>query len=367
MTRHFLDPRLAGLVRYVPGEVPRDGRPVIKLNTNENPFPPSPAVLQALSAAEAERLNLYPDPEARGLTRAIADRFGLDTGRVVTGNGSDELLAFCFHGFCPRGAVFADVTYGFYPVFCRMFGVPFETVPLRDDFSLNVDDYRGRRETVFLANPNAPTGLALALPDVRRLLEQDRDRLTVVDEAYVDFGAESAAPLLDEYDNLLVIRTFSKSRQLAGVRLAFALGSEPLAADLMTLKFGFNPYSVNAQALAAGEAALRDEAYFERTRREIMRNRETLQEGLKALGAEVVPSKANFVFTRPPADAASLHRILRERGILVRHFPDEPGGPARTGAWLRVSVGTAEQVGAFLDALRDILRDMRRGTADAAL
>ena len=225
-----------------------------------------------------------------------------------------------------------------------MFGVPFETVPLRDDFSLNVDDYRGRRETVFLANPNAPTGLALALPDVRRLLEQDRDRLTVVDEAYVDFGAESAAPLLDEYDNLLVIRTFSKSRQLAGVRLAFALGSSSLAADLMTLKFGFNPYSVNAQALAAGEAALRDEAYFERTRREIMRNRETLQEGLKALGAEVVPSKANFVFTRPPADAASLHRILRERGILVRHFPDEPGRPARTGAWLRVSVGTAEQV-----------------------
>ena len=157
-----------------------------------------------------------------------------------------------------------------------MFGVPFETIPLREDFSLDVDDYRGRRETVFLANPNAPTGLALALPDVRRLLEQDRDRLTVVDEAYVDFGAESAAPLLDEYDNLLVIRTFSKSRQLAGARLAFALGSSSLAADLMTLKFGFNPYSVNAQALAAGEAALKDEAYFERTRREIMRNRDTL-------------------------------------------------------------------------------------------
>ena len=253
MTRHFLDPRLAGLVRYVPGEVPRDGRPVIKLNTNENPFPPSPAVLQALSAAGAERLNLYPDPEARGLTRAVAERFGLDTGRVVTGNGSDELLAFCFHGFCPRGAVFADVTYGFYPVFCRMFGVPFETVPLRDDFSLNVDDYRGRRETVFLANPNAPTGLALALPDVRRLLEQDRDRLTVVDEAYVDFGAESAAPLLDEYDNAATsrygaifssspVRTTSRSKKalqasIAPLHISCGALSPPIASRATVIFF----------------------------------------------------------------------------------------------------------------------------------
>lgn len=348
MTQPFLDPKLAGLIRYVPGEVPRDGRPVVKLNTNESPFPPSPAVARAL--AETGPLQRYPDPEARSLNRAIADRFGLDAGRVVTGNGSDELLAFCFHGFCPRGAVFADVTYGFYPVTCRMFGVPFGTIPLREDFSLDVDAYRGRRETVFLANPNAPTGLALPLSAVRRLLEQDRSRLTVVDEAYVDFGAESAATLLDEYDNLLVIQTFSKSRQLAGVRLGFALGSEGLAGDLATLKFSFNPYSVNAHALAAGEAALRDEAYFDRTRREIMGNREVLQEGLRALGAEVIPSLANFVFTRPPADAATLQRALRERGVLVRHFPGE-----RTGAWLRVTVGTSDQIAAFLAAVRDIL------------
>ena len=360
MTQSFLDPRLAGLVRYVPGEVPRDGRPVVKLNTNENPFPPSPAVLRAL--AEAGPLQRYPDPEARNLTRAIAERFALPPGRIVTGNGSDELLAFCFHGLCPRGAAFPDVTYGFYPVACRMFGTPFETVPLRSDFSLDVDDYRGRAGTVFLANPNAPTGLALPLSDVRRLLEQDRNRLTVVDEAYVDFGADSAAALLDEYDNLLVVQTFSKSRQLAGIRLAFALGSEALVSDLATLKFSFNPYSVNAHALAAGTAALKDEAYFERTRREIMANREVLQDGLRALGAEVIPSRANFVFTRPPADAAAAFRALRDRDILVRHFPGE-----RTGAWLRVTVGTAEQVAAFLDALRDILGALgKRGTADAA-
>ena len=360
MTQLFLDPKLAGLARYVPGEVPRGGRSVVKLNTNENPFPPSPSVLRAL--AEAGSLRLYPDPEARGLTHAIAERFVLTPSRIVTGNGSDELLALCFHGFCPKGAVFADVTYGFYPVYCRMFGTPCETVPLRADFSLNVDDYRDREGTVFLANPNAPTGLALPLPEVRRLLEQDRNRLIVVDEAYVDFGADSAAVLLDEYDNLLVIQTFSKSRQLAGIRLAFALGSEALISDLAALKFSFNPYSVNAYALVAGAAALRDEAYFERTRREIMANREALQGGLRALGAEVIPSKANFVFTRPPADAAAVQSALRERDILVRHFPGE-----RTGAWLRVTVGTARQVAAFLDALRDILGTLGKGgTADAA-
>ena len=360
MTQPFLDPKLAGLARYVPGEVPRGGRPVVKLNTNENPFPPSPSVLRAL--AEAGSLRLYPDPEARILTHAIAERFVLTPSRIVTGNGSDELLALCFHGFCPKGAVFADVTYGFYPVYCRMFGTPCETVPLRADFSLNVDDYRDREGTVFLANPNAPTGLALPLPEVRRLLEQDRNRLIVVDEAYVDFGADSAAVLLDEYDNLLVIQTFSKSRQLAGIRLAFALGSEALISDLAALKFSFNPYSVNAYALVAGAAALRDEAYFERTRREIMANREALQDGLRALGAEVIPSKANFVFTRPPADAAAVQRALRERDILVRHFPGE-----RTGTWLRVTVGTARQVAAFLDALRDILGTLGKGgRADAA-
>ena len=360
MTQPFLDPKLAGLARYVPGEVPRGGRPVVKLNTNENPFPPSPSVLRAL--AEAGSLRLYPDPEARILTHAIAERFVLTPSRIVTGNGSDELLALCFHGFCPKGAVFADVTYGFYPVYCRMFGTPCETVPLRADFSLNVDDYRDREGTVFLANPNAPTGLALPLPEVRRLLEQDRNRLIVVDEAYVDFGADSAAVLLDECDNLLVIQTFSKSRQLAGIRLAFALGSEALISDLAALKFSFNPYSVNAYALVAGAAALRDEAYFERTRREIMANREALQDGLRALGAEVIPSKANFVFTRPPADAAAVQRALRERDILVRHFPGE-----RTGTWLRVTVGTARQVAAFLDALRDILGTLGKGgRADAA-
>lgn len=354
--KRFLDSKLADLVRYVPGEQPHGG-PVVKLNTNENPFPPSPAVLHALSGGESERLHLYPDPEAVGLTRAIAERFGVSERQVVTGNGSDELLAFCFHGLCPDGAVFADVTYGFYPVFCRMFGVPFREVPLRGDFSLNVDDYRNHRETVFIANPNAPTGIALTLSEVRTLLEQDRDRLTVVDEAYVDFGADSAAALLDDYDNLLVVQTFSKSRQLAGIRLAFALGSESLVRDLATLKFAFNPYSVNRLALAAGEAALRDEAYFERTRGEIVKNREALQEGLRALGAKTLPSEANFVFMRPPMNAAALYRTLRDRGILVRHFP---GG--RTGDWLRVSVGTNEQIEALIGAVRDILRE----TADAA-
>ncbi len=297
MTR-FFDPALSALEPYVPGEQPKGIDNLIKLNTNESPYPPCPAAVQALGRRQAEDLRLYPDPACSGLVDAIAGFYGVHTDQVVTGNGSDELLAFLFRGFCPGGAVFADVTYGFYPVFAAMFQRSVTIVPLREDFTLAPADYASKTGTVFIANPNAPTGLALALDQIREVLEQDRDRLVVIDEAYVDFGARSAVSLVRDYDNLVVVQTFSKSRQLAGARLAFAISNPALAAELNTLKFSFNPYSVNRAALAAGEAARRDRDYFDKPRRGMMADG-NIPPNLSGYGLSRAGSKANFIFAAP--------------------------------------------------------------------
>jgi histidinol-phosphate aminotransferase len=349
----FFDPKLARLAPYTPGEQPRGIQNLIKLNTNESPFPPSPAVLAAIDQAQVEALRLYSDPTCDGLVRAIADFYDLAPEQVFPGNGSDEVLAFCFHGLCPKGAAFPDISYGFYTVFADMFGVKATAIPLRDDFSILPADYAAQRGTVFIANPNAPTGLCLSLSQIRELLEQDPGRLVVVDEAYVDFGGESAAALLDDYENLLVIQTFSKSRQLAGGRVGFALGSRALIADLNALRFSFNPYNLNRLSLLAGEAAMRDRAYFDQTRHTIMENRAHTTVQLRGLGFRVLESRANFIFTSHPAlPGGEYYAALRQRGILVRHFDKD-----RIRDFVRITIGTAAQMDTLLAATKEILKE----------
>jgi len=350
----FLDPKFEKLVPYTPGEQPKGMERLIKLNTNENPFPPSPEVLKALSSKELSDLRLYPDPGCGRLTAAISKVYSIREEQIFLGNGSDEILAFCFHGLCKDGALFPDISYGFYPVFADMFSIPYEEIPLREDFSVAIEDYEGKKGTVFLANPNAPTGLALPLSRIEALLKQDPERLVVVDEAYVDFGSDSARSLLPQYPNLLVVQTFSKSRQLAGARLAMAFGSEALIRDLNTLKFSFNPYSVNRLALLAGEASMLDTTYFESCRQAVMENRAYTAKGLRELGFTVLESRANFLFAMPPKllSARDYHRALRERAILVRHFNKE-----RIDGFVRISIGAKEQMEAFLLATEEILKE----------
>lgn len=351
MTR-FFDRKLSALEPYTPGEQPKNGEKLIKLNTNESPFPPSPRVFEALNRESIENLRLYPELGVTALHEATADFYGISPEQVFTANGSDEVLAFCFHGLCPNGAVFADLTYGFYPVFAKMFGIPYHVVPLRADFTLAVEDYEECRETVFLANPNAPTGLYLGLDSVQELLEQNRDRLVVLDEAYIDFGGESAVSLLPAYDNLLVVQTFSKSRQLAGGRLGLALGSRELIADLQTLKFSFNPYSVNHLTLLEGAASMRDREYFDACRHEIMRVRKYTMAELRRRGFSIPESLANFIFAAPPGGISGrmYYEKLRTYGILVRYFAGE-----RTGNYVRITIGSKEQMDALLAATDEIL------------
>ena len=348
----FFNAALAGLVPYVPGEQPKNVRRLIKLNTNENPYPPAPAVLDALTREETARLRLYSDPACGDFLRALAAALGVGEGQVFASNGSDEALAFAFLAFGAAGTAFPDLTYGFYPVFARLFGLSAAVVPLRPDFTVAVEDYAGLPGTVFLANPNAPTGLALPRTALRRLLEQDRERLVVVDEAYVDFGGESAVPLLREYDNLLVIGTFSKSRCLAGARLGYAAGPEELIADLNRVKFSFNPYNVNRLTLLAGTAALSEPDYYRRCAERIVAERGRAAEALRALGFSVTDSRANFLFAGCPAGLSGreYYEKLRERGILVRRW-ELP----RIENHVRITVGTGEQMDALLAATKDIL------------
>ena len=347
----FLDAKLTKLRPYTPGEQPQGLEHLIKLNTNESPFPPAPGVVAAIHD-QGQSLRLYPDPSCSALHAAIAKCFDLSPEQVCAGNGSDEILAFLFHGFCPHGAVFPDITYGFYPVFADMFDVPYTEIPLREDFSVQLDDYAGHRETVFLANPNAPTGRYLPLAEIRALLEQDRDRLVVLDEAYVDFGGESAACLLGDYENLVVVHTFSKSRQLAGGRLGFALGSREIIRELHTLKFSFNPYSVSRLSLLAGVAAMEDVTYFSACQKKIIETREHTVAALEALGCTVLPSLANFLFVSLPGmSGGDCYTALRQRDILVRWF-DKP----RTRDYVRVTIGTSAQMDRFLTAVRAILK-----------
>ena len=350
----FSTSHLASLTPYVPGEQPPDNGQLVKLNTNENPFAPGPAVSAVLNASAAERLRLYPDPDCRRLREAAANACGLRPENIYVGNGSDEVLAFIFKGLCPKGAAFPDISYGFYPVFADMFQIPYREIPLGQDLSLDIKDYAQTGSTVFIANPNAPTGLALPLSDIRLLLEQDRQRLVVVDEAYVDFGAQSAAPLIAEYDNLLIVQTLSKSRQLAGARIGLALGQKELIRDLETMKFSFNPYSVNALALAAATASFQDTSWFEEHRRLVMENRAYLSHGLADLGFKLTDSCANFVFAAPPAGLSGEDYFteLRRRSIIVRWFKKP-----RICNYVRITVGRRDQLEILLRATKEIMQE----------
>ena len=347
----FWSPVVRNLSPYVPGEQPKqDG--IVKLNTNENPYPPSPRATAAITAA-TDRLRLYPDPRATALRETIAAHFSVAPEEVFVGNGSDEVLAHIFQALLQHEAplLFPDITYSFYPVYCRLYGIAHEEVPLDAAMRVRPADYRRPGSAILLANPNAPTGVALPRAAIEALVSEHPDRLVVVDEAYVDFGAESAVPLVARHDNLLVVQTLSKSRALAGLRVGFAIGQPPLIEALERVKDSFNSYPLDALAIAGAVAAIEDEAWFEQTRRRIMASRDRLVGDLAELGFEVLPSHANFVFARhPERRGAELFAGLRERGVLVRHF-QKP----RIEDFLRITVGTDEQCDRLIAELRDLI------------
>ncbi len=347
----FRSSRFARLDPYVPGEQPRERR-YIKLNTNESPYPPSPAVVEAARAAAAGA-NLYCDPTALRLRQAAARVYGVDPACILPVNGSDEILNFAVMAFCDGRIPMAcpEISYGFYPVLADLHGIRLRQVPLRRDLTVDYRDYLSQNCTVFIANPNAPTGTVLGLSEIREIAASNPKNVVVIDEAYVDFGAESAIQLTREFKNLLVTRTFSKSHSLAGARLGFGIGDESLIADLTAIKDSTNPYNVNAMTQAAGIAALEDNGYYTENCRRVAETRDRTALALKALGFAVTDSKANFLFIRHPAvPGAALYERLRERGILVRHFSK----PAIED-YNRVTVGSPEEMEALMGAVEEIL------------
>ena len=348
----FLSPALSAVTPYTPGEQPQDQQ-YIKLNTNESPYLPSPRVVAAVSEAEVEKLRLYSDPACAELLRTAAAHFNLQPDQIMPGNGSDENLFFALRAFCDEThpLAYADITYGCYSVWCGLMHIPSHIIPLKEDFTLDPADYYGLNETIVIANPNAPTGLALPRSAIEGILKANPDNVVIVDEAYVDFGGESCVPLIDRYDNLLVVQTFSKSRQLAGARLGLAMGNAALIADLNRVKFSLNPYNINRLTLKAGQAALEDTAYFEKTRAAIMDTRAWTMQQLTDRGFTVLDSRANFVFASTNRiNGGVLYKELKKKGILVRHF-DAP----RIENWLRITIGTPEQMQALMDAVDKIL------------
>ena len=353
MSRYFSD-KYNSLTPYVPGEQPKDMR-YIKLNTNESPFPPSPRALEKAAEA-AKRLMLYSDPECTELTRVAAQRLGVEPEELLFTNGSDEALNFAFMAFCDslHPAVFPDITYGFYPVFAELNHVPYRQMPLREDFTISLEDYLGVSGTVFIANPNAPTGLALSLDAIERILQSNPNHVVVIDEAYIDFGGETAIPLIHKYDNLLVVQTFSKSRSMAGARLGFALGCKELIRDLKTIQYATNPYNVNSMTMAAGIGALEDDAYFRNNCLAIMENREWTRTALQKLDFTVLDSVSNFLFAKQSkVPGGELYRKLKEKGVLVRHF-EKP----RLSDYIRITVGSKEQMQVFLEKVKEILEEV---------
>ncbi|HIY21912.1 MAG TPA: histidinol-phosphate transaminase [Candidatus Flavonifractor merdigallinarum] len=349
--KEFWSSRIRDMVPYTPGEQPR-GRTFIKLNTNENPYPPAPGALEAIRAAANGDLRLYPDPEATELRRALADFHGVSPEQVFVGNGSDEILAFCFAAFFgpEQPVVFPDVTYSFYPVYAGLFQTPYREIPLRPDFTVPVEEFLGNNGGVILPNPNAPTGIALSLDEVERLCTGNPERAVVIDEAYVDFGTQTALPLLERCPNLLVVRTMSKSRALAGMRLGYAVGSPNLIAALRCVKDSFNSYTLDRVALAAAKASVEDRDYFAQTCARIAATREKTTQRLKELGFELCPSLANFLFVRFPGKSGKeLLDGLREAGILVRWW-----GQERVCDYLRISIGTEEEMDTLVETLRQL-------------
>ncbi|WP_172144088.1 MULTISPECIES: histidinol-phosphate transaminase [Pseudomonas] len=347
----FWSPFVKDLVPYVPGEQPKLAK-LVKLNTNENPYGPSPKAIAAMQAELNDNLRLYPDPNGERLKQAVADYYGVRLDQVFVGNGSDEVLAHAFHGLFQhdKPLLFPDISYSFYPVYCGLYGISAEVIALDEQFRIRVEDYARPNGGIVFPNPNAPTGCLLALEAIEHVLKANPDSVVLVDEAYIDFGGATAISLVDQYPNLLVTQTLSKSRSLAGLRVGLAVGHPDLIEALERIKNSFNSYPLDRMAIAGAAAAFADREYFERTCQQVIESRELTVAGLQALGFEVLPSAANFVFARHPhKDAATLAAGLREQGVIVRHFTQ-----ARIAQFLRISIGAPEQNQALLDALSSL-------------
>lgn len=348
----FFSGALKNLAPYTPGEQPQDQQ-YVKLNTNESPYPPSAGVITALNAKEASDLRLYSDPECKELKKALADYYKVEPENIYVGNGSDEALNFAFLSYATdgRGVAFADITYGFYPVFADLYHIPVQIVPLKSDFSIAPEDYYGLNKTIVIANPNAPTGMALSRDTIEGIVKANPDSVVVVDEAYVDFGAESCVELTKTYPNLLVVQTYSKSRSMAGARLGYAIGNAELIRDLETVKFSTNPYNVNRLTLRAGVQAIAEQDYYTENCKKIMATRAYTKEKLENLGFTVLDSRSNFLFARKPGtNGGAIYRGLKERGVLVRHFDKDP-----IRDYNRITIGTQEQMDIFLTKLEELL------------
>lgn len=352
----FFSSKYQNLEAYTPGEQPRD-KTYIKLNTNESPYPPSAGVMAAVTS-EVGSLQLYSDPECTELVETAAALYGVNPSQILMTNGSDEILNFAFMAFCDgtHPIVFPDITYGFYSVFAELNGIPYERIPLAPDFSVRAEDYLGIGKNIVIANPNAPTGLALTLDEIEKIVASNPDSVVIIDEAYVDFGAESAVSLTSKYENLLVTQTFSKSRSMAGARLGFGIGQEALIRDLCTIKYSTNPYNINRMTMAAGTAALRDNAYYMDNCRKIEETREKTAAALREMGFNVTDSKTNFLFAKSDEIGGDeLYLELKRRGVLIRHLSGE-----RIRDYNRISIGTPEQMAIFLDRVREILAEKKQ-------
>lgn len=352
MSKYF-SKKYSSLEAYVPGEQPKDMK-YIKLNTNESPFQPCPAVVEAAGRA-AKNLQLYSDPDCMPLVNAFSACFGVKPTEVIFSNGSDEILNFAFMAFCDdtHPAAFPEISYGFYPVFAELNRIPYTEIPLKDDFSVNYRDYCNIGKTVIIANPNAPTGLCLKLSEVEEIVRSNPDNVVVIDEAYIDFGGDSAIELTKKYDNLLVVGTFSKSRSLAGARLGFGVACESLINDLNTIRFSTNPYNINSMTIAAGVAALENNRYYMDNCKTIIENRAYTKKALESMGFSVLESKANFLFAKSDRiDGGEYYEKLKKKGILVRHFSKE-----KISGFVRITIGTKEQMNALLAATEKILEE----------
>ncbi len=350
----FLSSRFDKLEAYTPGEQPRDFSKFVKLNTNESPYSPSPKVLERVNGEEVSKLNLYSDPQCKHLKEKLAKTYGVKSENIYVGNGSDEILSFFFMAFCDseRAVVFPNISYGFYKVYGDLYCVPYEEKPLSEDFTINCEEYFGINKHIVIANPNAPTGISISLESIEKMLVTNPNNIVLIDEAYVDFGGKSALSLLSKYDNLLVVRTYSKSRSLAGARLGFAISTKEIIADLEKMKYSTNPYNINRLTLVAGEAALDDQDYYKEKCKEIAKTREYTSEKLREMGFTHTASDANFIFAKTDAmSGEELYQKLKEKGVLVRHF----SSPIISD-YLRITVGTKEQMDILLDRIKDILK-----------
>ena len=348
----YLKQQYQKLEAYTPGEQPRDMQ-YIKLNTNESPYPPAPSVVAALDGGEVEALRLYSDPTAKGLKEKLAGLYGVESENIFLSNGSDDILNFAFMAFGADGVLFPDITYGFYPVFAELHGISYKEMPLKADFTVNKEDYIAKNQLIVIANPNAPTGISLPLSAIEEIVKSNPDHVVVIDEAYVDFGGKSCYKLIETYDNLLVVRTFSKSRCLAGGRLGYAIGPRGLIDDLEKIKYSTNPYNINRLTMRLGEATVDAEDYDQEKCRKIIEVREQTAERLQELGFAVLPSDANFIFAKSTRiGGETLYNELKKRGILVRHFTKE-----RIKGFNRITIGTREQMDVFCRTVAEILEE----------